>query len=160
MLFAIPSRESSFSHHFAKAPQILLWDSQTNTRQTLAVPPSATCCSRKHYWQDLLRNNPVDAVIVGRIGSAMLNTLFKLNVQVLSAPRGFDPGACDVSQLTPVTDLAFAHPSVKKHKTCDSPCSQRRDASADTVKTAPPLQVKRLSPRAMNHLTKIFKLNP
>ncbi|STO98414.1 Uncharacterised protein [Grimontia hollisae] len=44
MLFAIPSCESSLSNHFAKAPQVMLWDNQTNTKRILERPQSSSCC--------------------------------------------------------------------------------------------------------------------
>jgi predicted Fe-Mo cluster-binding NifX family protein len=166
MLFAIPCRESSLFNHFAKAPQIMLWDSQANTKRILELPESSACCGHKKYWSKVLQDNKVDAVVVRLIGTNMLNTLFKLNVRVLSAPRGFDLENVDVSQLNPVTQIEFARPSTKKNKACcsghDSALSSPIDISlssnheATSNKKAP---VNKLSPSTMNHLAKIFKLN-
>ena len=162
MIFAIPSRESSLSNHFAKAPQILLWDSETNTKHTLDLPESSACCGHKKFWRTVLQDNQVDAVVVRLIGTNMLNTLFKLNVRVLSAPRGFDLEAFDVNQLTPVTHIEFARPSAKKNTTC---CSGHNatDSSLtgmpnNPVTSSQPALVNKLSPITMNRLAKVLKL--
>ncbi len=113
MLFAIPCHESSLSNHFAKAPQIMLWDNQTKAKRILELPKSSSCCGRKHFWREVLQDNQVNAVVVRSIGSNMLSTLLKLNVRVLSAPRGFSLESSDENLLTPVTQIEFARPPVK-----------------------------------------------
>ncbi|KJY81867.1 hypothetical protein TW81_16075 [Vibrio galatheae] len=156
MLFAIPSRDSSLSNHFAKAPQITLWDSQSHTKRTLNLPESSACCGHKKYWRKVLQDNNVDAVVVRSIGTNMLNTLFELNVRVLSAPRGFDLECFDVDQLTAVTTVEFARPSAKKNKTCCSGHGAKSSASKETSNQR--ASVNKLSPRAMNRLAKVLKL--
>lgn len=164
MLFAIPCRESSLSNHFAKAPQIMLWDNCTNTKRILELPKSSSCCGHKHFWRNVLHDNKVDAVVVRSIGSNMLRTLFKLNVRVLSAPRGFCVKSFDENQLTPVTQIGFARPSAKKGKVS---CSNQNKTHSLVIglKDAQhsgginPLKLpNKLSPRALNHLAKAFKL--
>ncbi|MGF1762043.1 NifB/NifX family molybdenum-iron cluster-binding protein [Aliivibrio kagoshimensis] len=144
----------------------MLWDSETKIKRILELPEPSGCCAHKKYWSKALQDNKVDAVLVRLIGTNMLSTLFKLNVCVLSVPRGFDLENVDVSQLTPVTQIEFARPSAKKNKTCysghDSDLSSPIDIllssnhEATSNKKAP---VNKLSPSTMNHLTKIFKLN-
>lgn len=159
MLIAMPSRNSSLSQHFAKAPQIMLWDSQANSTQILDLPKSSACCSHKKYWSQVLKNHKVDAVVIRSIGTNMLNTLFKLKVRVLSAPRGFDLNTFDVNQLTPVTQITFARPSAKKNKSCCSGHNVIPSLSGDMPPpTSQSHSVNKLSPRAMNHLNKVLKL--
>lgn len=165
MLFAMPYRSSSLSLHFAKAPQIMLWESQTNTKRIINVPKSSTHCEHKKQWNKTLQDNKVDAVIVRQIGTNMLDTLFKQNVRVLSAPRDFDPEAFDVNQLTPVTQIDFARPSTKRNQSC---CSKQDSAHVTSRSKSQSLShqvaskqrksTNKLSPRAMNHLSKVFKL--
>ena len=165
MLFAIPCRESSLSNHFAKAPQIMLWDSKTDTKRILDLPKSSACCSHKKFWNKVLQDNQVDAVVVRSIGTNMLSALFKLNVRVLSAPRGFDLDILDEKQLTPVTHIEFARPSAKKSRegcsmhspTSSLSVSMRRSVNSGGTVGRQTLGNK-LSPKAMNHLAKVFKL--
>jgi predicted Fe-Mo cluster-binding NifX family protein len=165
MLFAIPCRESSLSNHFAKAPQIMLWDNQTNAKRILELPKSSSCCGHKHFWLEVLQDNQVNAVVVRSIGSNMLSTLFKLNVRVLSAPRGFSLENFDENQLTPVTQIEFAQPSANKNKAnCSSQsktCSATigmREAYSEVRVTGSRILTSKLSPQAMSHLAKAFKL--
>lgn len=165
MLFAIPSRESSLSNHFAKAPQIMLWDSETNSKRILDLPQSSACCGHKKYWSKVVQDNQVDAVVVRLIGTNMLNTLFKLNVRVLSAPRGFDLEAFDAGQLTPVTQMEFARPSAKKnktscsaHNTTHSPLSGMCLSSNKGQTSGQQVPINKLSPRVMCRPAKILKL--
>lgn len=165
MLFAIPCRESSLSNHFAKAPQIMLWDNQTNAKRILELPKSSSCCGHKHFWCGVLQDNQVNAVVVRSIGSNMLSTLFKLNVRVLSAPRGFSLENFDENQLTPVTQIEFAQPSANKNKAnCSSQsktCSAAiviREAYSEVRVTGSRILTSKLSPQAMSHLAKAFKL--
>ncbi|AMG28886.1 hypothetical protein AL542_00065 [Grimontia hollisae] len=166
MLFAIPCCESSLSNHFAKAPQIMLWDNQTNTKRILERPQSSSCCGHKHFWRKVLQDNQVDAVVVRSIGSNMLSTLFKLNVRVLSAPRGFSVESFDENHLTPVTKIEFARPSAKKNKaSCSSQSATHtsaiglREAFNGGGVTGQLTLTNKLSPRAINHLAKVFKLS-
>ena len=162
MLLAIPSHETSLSNHFSKAPQIMLWDSQTNTKRTLVLPKSSTCCSHKKYWSNVLQDNKVDAVVVRLIGSNMLSTLFKLNMRVLSAPRGldmnhFDIDKFDMNQLTPVTQIEFARPSANKNKARCSGISTRY-SSTNKATSGEQLPANKLSSRTISHLTKVLKV--
>ncbi|WP_159654720.1 NifB/NifX family molybdenum-iron cluster-binding protein [Vibrio atypicus] len=158
MLFAIPCRESSLSNHFAKAPQIMLWDNQTNAKRILELPKSSSCCGHKHFWREVLQDNQVNAVVVRSIGSNMLSTLFKLNVRVLSAPRGFSLENFDENQLTPVTQIEFARPSANKNKANCSAAIGMRKAYSEVRVTGSRKLTNKLSPQAMNHLAKAFKL--
>ncbi|MGF1751756.1 NifB/NifX family molybdenum-iron cluster-binding protein [Vibrio cionasavignyae] len=179
MLLAIPCRKSSLSNHFSKAPEIMLWDSQTNTKRILALPEASTnCdpkksyghkkyCSHKKYWSKVLQEHKVDAVVVRLIGTNMLSALFKLNMRVLSAPRGFDTDKFDidrfdVNQLTPVTQIEFARPSAKKNKAhCSgqsTTCSSTNCSSTNRITSGKRASVNRLSSRTMSHLTKVFKI--
>ncbi|WP_157806441.1 NifB/NifX family molybdenum-iron cluster-binding protein [Vibrio salilacus] len=165
MLFAIPSRESSLYNHFAKAPQIMLWDSETNSKRTLELPQSSARCRHKKHWIQVLKDHQVDAVVVRLIGTNMLNTLFELNVRVLSAPRGFDLEAFDVDQLTAVTQIEFARPSAKTNKiSCSahnikhSPSSVTRLSSNRGGASGHQVPINKLSPRIMCRLAKILKL--
>ncbi|WP_176289546.1 NifB/NifX family molybdenum-iron cluster-binding protein [Vibrio sp. JPW-9-11-11] len=155
MLFAIPSRELSLSNHFAKAPQIVLWDSQSLTERMIELPESSNCCGHKKFWIKTLQDNQVDAVVVRSIGTNMLNTLLKLNVAVLSAPRGFDITNFDQSLLTPVTNLGFARPSPnsKKHGCATHSDSHRLQRPSYNGE----LKAHKLSPTTMKHLTKAFE---
>ncbi|HFI9754053.1 TPA: NifB/NifX family molybdenum-iron cluster-binding protein [Vibrio parahaemolyticus] len=165
MLFAIPCRGSSLSNHFAKAPQIMLWDNLANTKRILELPKSSSCCGHKHFWREVLQDNQVNAVVVRSIGSNMLSTLFKLNVRVLSAPRGFSLESFDENQLTPVTQIEFARPSANKNKAkCSSRSTSRaaaigmREAYSEERVTNPQIRTSKLSPKTMSHLAKTFNL--
>ncbi|MCW8346832.1 NifB/NifX family molybdenum-iron cluster-binding protein [Vibrio sp. ZSDZ65] len=173
MLLAIPCRKSSLSNHFSKAPEIMLWDSQTNTKRILALPEASTDCGQKKYcghkkyWSKVLQEHKVDAVVVRLIGTNMLSALFKLNMRVLSAPRGFDTDKFDidrfdVNQLTPVTQIEFARPSAKKNKAhCSgqsTTCSSTNGSSTNSITSGKRASVNRLSSRTMSHLTKVFKI--
>ncbi|WP_417878658.1 NifB/NifX family molybdenum-iron cluster-binding protein [Vibrio sp.] len=164
MLFAIPCRETSLFNHFSMAPQIMLWNSQTNSKRIFELPKSSPCCGHKHLWRKVIEDNRVDAVVVRSIGSNMLSALFKLNVKVLSAPRGFCLDDFDDSRLTPVTEMAFARQSHRKNKanysressTHASTIDLREVFSGDKVPGQCDLNNK-LSPQALKHLTKVFK---
>lgn len=165
MLFAIPCRGSSLSNHFAKAPQIMLWDNLANTKRILELPKSSSCCGHKHFWREVLQDNQVNAVVVRSIGSNMLSTLFNLNVRVLSAPRGFSLESFDENQLTPVTQMEFARPSANKNRArCSSRSTTRttaigmREAYREGKVTGPRILTSKLSPQTMNHLAKTFNL--
>jgi len=155
MLFAIPSRQLSLSNHFAKAPQIVLWDSQSQTERMIELPEPSSCCSHKKFWIKTLRDNQVDAVVVRSIGTNMLNTLLTLNVAVLNAPRGFDIMRFDQSVLTPVTSLDFARPSPnsKKHGCATHSVSHRLQRPSYNGE----LKAHKLSSTTMKHLTKTFE---
>lgn len=151
MLYAIPSCNGSLSQHFSKAPQITLWDSQTKIKQTIDLPESSACCGHKKGWQQVLQQYKVDAVVVRLIGTNMLNTLFKLNLSVLSAPRDFDLAELNIKQLAPVTQIAYARPSAKSKKSC---CSGKSVAhSSKTIGS------NKLAPGAVKYLNKVLKLS-
>lgn len=152
MLFAIPYHRASVHNHFSKAPQIMLWDSKEQTKRVLDLPPSSACCERKKYWQSVVQENHIDAVIVRSIGTNMLNTLFKMNVSVLAAPRQFDLERFDTNVLKPITDINFARPSAKKHNaTCSGDCPTH------SISANQHARVNKLSPKAVSHLAKVFK---
>lgn len=161
MLFAMPSRNFSLSQHFAKAPQIMLWDSQTDAKQIIEIPKSSACCGHKKYWNKVMQDHKVDAIIVRQIGTNMLSALFKLNIRVLSAPRQFDSEVIDIGKLTPVTRIEFARPSVKRNK---SKCSGHNEGYSTSTDISQPSsqsrlsEANKLSPRAMKHLNKVLKL--
>lgn len=160
MLFAMPCRNSSLSQHFAKAPQIMLWDSQTRTKQILDIPESSACCGHKNHWSRVLQEHKVDAVVVRLIGTNMLSALFKHKIPVFSAPRDFEPSEFEINQLTPVTQIEFARPSAKKNKSCCSGHKTTHSTSTDMTQLSNEQQssANKLSPRAMNHLKKVLKL--
>lgn len=152
MLFAIPYHGASVHNHFSKAPQIMLWDSKEQTKRVLDLPPSSACCERKKYWQSVVQENNIDAVIVRSIGANMLNTLFKMHVTVLAAPRQFDLERFDTNVLKPITDINFARPSAKKHNaTCSGDCPTHSISANRQARAS------KLSPKAMSHLAKVFK---
>lgn len=165
MLLAIPYCKPSISNHFTKAPQVLLWDSQTKARRLLDIPESLVCGERKQYWSQLLLNNNVDAVVVRLIGTNMLNTFFKLSFPVLSAPRGFELEEIDMTLLTSVTDIGFAHPSGKKKLTCCSGkgghCSvgsSRRVRPNNGILLSKQDPSHKLAPKAVHQFTNISQL--
>lgn len=97
MKYALPIQNQRLSNHFSKAPQFLLFDSQTGKQQWLDIEVAEEArsehhCGKKKMLLALLKQHQVDAVVVRNIGQSMLASLFSSGVKVFSSPAIHDIG--------------------------------------------------------------------
>ncbi|ELS8946544.1 NifB/NifX family molybdenum-iron cluster-binding protein [Vibrio fluvialis] len=161
MKYALPIQNQRLSNHFSKAPQFLLFDSQTGKQQWLDIEVTEEArsehhCGKKKTLLALLKQHQVDAVVVRNIGQSMLASLFSSGVKVFSSPAIHDIGNLSTTQLTPVTDMNYARPSA--HKSA-KPCTGHSACGHQDACCHKPVDNTKLKPRTLEKLQRVLKIH-
>ncbi|MEI8635165.1 NifB/NifX family molybdenum-iron cluster-binding protein [Vibrio sp. PP-XX7] len=112
----MPARNGSLSNHYAKAPQFLILNDETNQQTWIDIPDTSSQCGKKKIFMKIFEEYHVDAVIVRQIGESMLNSLFERQIQVFTTPHGQELASLDISTLSAISDLSYAKSSPNKQK--------------------------------------------
>ncbi|MBO0212013.1 hypothetical protein J0676_00735 [Vibrio sp. Vb2880] len=160
MLYALPVQNQRLSNHFSKAPQFLLFESETGTKQlietTLDRDERHTSCGKKNALLTLLQQHHVQAVVVRNIGESMLRHLFASEMAVFSSPALNDLDQFTERSLTPVTSMSYARPSINKAK---STCGGHSGCGHQESCCHKPAPVTKLKPSTLEKLQRVLKIH-